>query len=364
MVLETWREALPDRVIVAGARDITMAIEARRGRADALLAFPERSDPVGYHRGWPGAAGDRVLSVRGGGRRGLRRRHAARDSGSARGDRHQGRDARLGDDLPAHRRPSSGAIPTSCSSPAKIASSATRSCWARARRSIGMGAALPDLQAELLRAFADARLGRAFIACSAAVRPARPGDLHRADGRLHPPHALGGRGGRRAAARRRATIPGDRALPSRESAPPSSAWSAMRERLARDFERFGARLPRDFASVRAGDATGSTSPPATSAIPLPHPIGKGSGQLSLNRRPARDRPRGRPRLRGAQDRDRRGCRRASAPMGAWAIHETRMKVERRSARRRAEAAGPSPGRAGAGTARSTTTSRWSAPPAT
>ena len=49
-VLETWREALPDRVVVAGARDITMAIEARRGRADALLAFPERHDPVGYHR--------------------------------------------------------------------------------------------------------------------------------------------------------------------------------------------------------------------------------------------------------------------------------------------------------------------------
>jgi 4-hydroxy-tetrahydrodipicolinate synthase len=49
-VLEAWREALPDRVVVAGARDITMAIEARRGRADALLAFPERSDPVGYHR--------------------------------------------------------------------------------------------------------------------------------------------------------------------------------------------------------------------------------------------------------------------------------------------------------------------------
>lgn len=49
-VLETWREALPDRVVVAGARDITMAIEARRGRADALLAFPQRSDPVGYHR--------------------------------------------------------------------------------------------------------------------------------------------------------------------------------------------------------------------------------------------------------------------------------------------------------------------------
>jgi 4-hydroxy-tetrahydrodipicolinate synthase len=49
-VLETWREALPGRVLVAGARDITMAIEARRGHADALLAFPERQDPVGHHR--------------------------------------------------------------------------------------------------------------------------------------------------------------------------------------------------------------------------------------------------------------------------------------------------------------------------
>ena len=49
-VLDTWREAMPDRVIIAGARDIGMAIEARRGKADALLAFPERQDPVGYHR--------------------------------------------------------------------------------------------------------------------------------------------------------------------------------------------------------------------------------------------------------------------------------------------------------------------------
>jgi 4-hydroxy-tetrahydrodipicolinate synthase len=49
-VLETWRDALPDRVVVAGARDITMAIEARRGKADALLAFPQATDPVGYHR--------------------------------------------------------------------------------------------------------------------------------------------------------------------------------------------------------------------------------------------------------------------------------------------------------------------------
>jgi 4-hydroxy-tetrahydrodipicolinate synthase len=49
-VLETWREAMPDRVVIAGARDIGMAIEARRGKADALLAFPQQDDPVGYHQ--------------------------------------------------------------------------------------------------------------------------------------------------------------------------------------------------------------------------------------------------------------------------------------------------------------------------
>lgn len=50
VVLDAWRDALPDRIVVAGARDIGMAIEARRGKADAILAFPERTDPVGHHR--------------------------------------------------------------------------------------------------------------------------------------------------------------------------------------------------------------------------------------------------------------------------------------------------------------------------
>jgi 4-hydroxy-tetrahydrodipicolinate synthase len=49
-VLDTWREAMPDRVVVAGARDIGMAIEARRSKADALLAFPQANDPVGHHQ--------------------------------------------------------------------------------------------------------------------------------------------------------------------------------------------------------------------------------------------------------------------------------------------------------------------------
>ena len=50
LVLASWRRALPDRVIVAGADSVAMAREARAGGADALLAFPVRHDPIGYHR--------------------------------------------------------------------------------------------------------------------------------------------------------------------------------------------------------------------------------------------------------------------------------------------------------------------------
>jgi 4-hydroxy-tetrahydrodipicolinate synthase len=49
-VLATWRAALPDRVLVAGANSVEMAGEAQAGGADALLAFPCRADPVAYHR--------------------------------------------------------------------------------------------------------------------------------------------------------------------------------------------------------------------------------------------------------------------------------------------------------------------------
>lgn len=47
--LATWRRALPDKVLVAGADGVEMAQAARRGGADALLAFPRAGDPVGYH---------------------------------------------------------------------------------------------------------------------------------------------------------------------------------------------------------------------------------------------------------------------------------------------------------------------------
>jgi 4-hydroxy-tetrahydrodipicolinate synthase len=48
-VLATWRDALPDKVIVAGATSVEMAREAKQGGADALLAFPRADDPLGYH---------------------------------------------------------------------------------------------------------------------------------------------------------------------------------------------------------------------------------------------------------------------------------------------------------------------------
>jgi 4-hydroxy-tetrahydrodipicolinate synthase len=49
IVLETWREALGDRVLVAGASSLAMAREARAGGADALLAFPRAEDAVAWH---------------------------------------------------------------------------------------------------------------------------------------------------------------------------------------------------------------------------------------------------------------------------------------------------------------------------
>ncbi|MGH7537115.1 MAG: dihydrodipicolinate synthase family protein, partial [Gemmatimonadales bacterium] len=49
VVLQTWRAAFPDRVLVAGAASLEMAREARAGGADALLAFPRAEDPVGWH---------------------------------------------------------------------------------------------------------------------------------------------------------------------------------------------------------------------------------------------------------------------------------------------------------------------------
>jgi 4-hydroxy-tetrahydrodipicolinate synthase len=48
-VLAAWRRGLPERVLVAGAWDEASAAEAREGGADAMLVFPRREDPVAYH---------------------------------------------------------------------------------------------------------------------------------------------------------------------------------------------------------------------------------------------------------------------------------------------------------------------------
>ena len=111
------------------------------------------------------------------------------------------------------------------------------------------------------------------------------------------------------------------------SARQSSVWSGMRARLERDFERFKRELPSDIAGYIRGayriDLTarylGRT---------LPHPIGKGSGQLSLSLEQLElDRAAGLAFvvLKTVIAEDPAGER----SMGAWAVHETRMKVERR-----------------------------------
>jgi 4-hydroxy-tetrahydrodipicolinate synthase len=48
-VITTWREALPGKLVIAGAHDVTTAIDARRRHADAVLIHPERTDAVEHH---------------------------------------------------------------------------------------------------------------------------------------------------------------------------------------------------------------------------------------------------------------------------------------------------------------------------
>lgn len=103
----------------------------------------------------------------------------------------------------------------------------------------------------------------------------------------------------------------------------------MADRLVRDFERFGRELPREFPEhVRATYGIDLTARYLGELVP--HPIGKGSGQLSLN--PGQleeDAAAGLAFvvLKTVIAQDAAGTR----AMAAWAIHETKMKVERRPA---------------------------------
>jgi hypothetical protein len=101
----------------------------------------------------------------------------------------------------------------------------------------------------------------------------------------------------------------------------------MHERLERDFERFKRELPRDLAGhVRDTYRIDLTA--RYLGYQLPHPIGKGSGQLSLSLEQLEtDRAAGLAFvvLKTLIAEDPAGVR----SMSAWAIHETRMRVERR-----------------------------------
>ncbi|HTD69991.1 MAG TPA: hypothetical protein VK647_06020 [Gemmatimonadales bacterium] len=105
----------------------------------------------------------------------------------------------------------------------------------------------------------------------------------------------------------------------------------MREKLERDFDRFKRELPRDFpAHVRQAYRIDLTARYLGELVP--HPIGKGSGQLSLNAGQLEDDAAAGLAfavLKTVIAEDETGAR----TMAAWAIHETKMQVERRPAGR-------------------------------
>ena len=102
----------------------------------------------------------------------------------------------------------------------------------------------------------------------------------------------------------------------------------MHAPLERDFDRFKRDLPRDFAAhVRETYRIDLTARYLGELVP--HPIGKGSGQLSLNPGQLEDDAAAGLAfavLKTVIAEDEGGAQ----AMAAWAIHETRMKVERRS----------------------------------
>src|SRR5437773_5898382 len=105
--------------------------------------------------------------------------------------------------------------------------------------------------------------------------------------------------------------------------------SGLLASLARDFERFKRGLPRDFpAHVR--EVYGIDLTARYLGETIPHPIGKGSGQLSLNESQLgvdADAGLAFAVLKTVIAQDAAGAQ----SMAAWAIHETKMKVERRGA---------------------------------
>jgi hypothetical protein len=104
--------------------------------------------------------------------------------------------------------------------------------------------------------------------------------------------------------------------------------SASLASLADDFERFKRELPRDFAA-HVRDTYRIDLSARYLGESLPHPVGKASGQLSLNAGQLEtdaDAGLAFAVLKTVIAQDAAGTQ----SMAAWAIHETKMKVERRS----------------------------------
>src|SRR5437588_9605969 len=103
----------------------------------------------------------------------------------------------------------------------------------------------------------------------------------------------------------------------------------MSSEIERDFERFKRELPSDF-SDHVRETYGIDLTARYLGETVPHPIGKGSGQLSLNENQLADDARAGLAfvvLKTLIAEDEAG----SQSMAAWAIHETKMQVERRHA---------------------------------
>jgi hypothetical protein len=100
----------------------------------------------------------------------------------------------------------------------------------------------------------------------------------------------------------------------------------MRARLAADFGRFAGGLPADFPEIVRENYRIDLSGRYL-GTPIPHPIGKGSGQLSLKEEQLEtdaDAGLAFAVLKTVIAQDASGAQ----SMGAWAIHESRMSVER------------------------------------
>jgi len=103
----------------------------------------------------------------------------------------------------------------------------------------------------------------------------------------------------------------------------------VRAHLEHDFERFKRELPRDFAA-HVREAYRIDLSARYLGETLPHPVGKGSGQLSLNAGQLEDDATAGLAfavLKTVIAEDDTGTQ----TMAAWAIHETKMTVERRPA---------------------------------